>query len=249
MSKLPDNKVLYQKTFNKIDNIIEANFIIVNNNKITCPLNVDNNKLLPTLSLKYSDLTFDKYVLGLRNSIPDLTRLLVTPSNIEIDLISEKFDTSLINNGNINNILQYSLTESEEIDQFYKQDNIKYKSVEFISSNKIDHEERLYLNFTKGFLFSIINKNYKLLYVYVDIDHGPIISKLHSMQDIGAINRLNLYWPELDFSVILSRNEIFLQSNKVFKLFNNQYKKSGIFYIFNNASNSEYKYSTPFLTV
>lgn len=245
------NRVIYKKNSDTKNNIITSNFVIINNSKITCPLNIQDGKLLPTMVLEDNDRIF-QYVLGLRASIPNLTRYCVNPREIEVDLISERFDTNLISTGDIENIIQYSLNEkNDEIDQFYKVDDAKYEIVNInnVESQSISYEERLYLNFKTGFVFSIINKGYKLIYIYVENCNENVISEIYSEQDIGAISRILKYWPELNLTIALQNTRIKLQSFSIKNIFQNHNPNKGVIYLFKRHNIDFYKIAVTHIKV
>jgi hypothetical protein len=218
---------------------------------VTCPLNIENGNLLPTITLDDNNKIF-QYVLGLRTAIPELTRYCITPKEIIIDLISERFDTNLIGTDNVENVIQYPLDEkTDKIEQFYKVDNLKYETIKIdnIESQSINYEERLYLNFKTGFIFSIINKGYKIIYLYVENCNGNIISEIYSEQDVGAISRILKYWPELNLSITLQNTGIKLQSPTIKDTFKNYNPNNGIIYIFKRHNSDFCKITVPYLKV
>lgn len=241
IEEIPSNRVLYSKTLDRKNMVILSDFIIVNNDKITCGLNIKNGDIQPTLKLK-TNKALENYVIGMRSSIPNQMRYTVTPTDIYIDLISDSF-TSIngIENESSDNIIQFNkvLSDNQEEDAvlFNSHLNSEYKKIHienFKIQEKMAHEERLYINFKTGYLFSIINSEYRCLYLYCeDLENGKICN-LVSKKDIGAISRLMKFWPELGINIFSNQNEtaVQLKSIEMKNLFN-EYIPNSVYYIYN----------------
>lgn len=260
--KTPINRVIYNKNEDGENQVVTSNFVIINNNKITCDINIEDGKLCPTIILRNNDKIM-QYVNGIQQVIPELIRFSSVPNQILVDLISEKFNVldvypHIIEN--IHNIVQYDIYDSNDnVFNQFERNNIQYKQVQIdnIKPVVINYEERLYLNFKKGFLFSIINKKFKLLYIYVENrkdevcnDNFTVIADLCNKADLGAISRIIKFWPELNVSSILTKMELYLVSDKINHIIKNMpFKNGDIFYMFNYHGSNQYKVALPFSTI
>lgn len=246
------NRVMYKKVYIREYDIIGSDFIIVNNNKVTCQLNIKDGKILPCLTLRTAEKA-EQYTVGLRQAIPDFMSYTVTPKEISVDLITSKFNTDVISdqntNATLNNILQFSIDDTEDtIFQFNSTTFSPIRlGVENLKSPKMDFEERLYLNFKKGFIFSVVNSEYKLIYCYAKDFRNGIIAHLHGQKDMGPLSRVLKYWPELDIDVVTNGFNIEVQSSRIKQLFPDQ--DNGIFYLFHRFGTKHLWMNIPYLEV
>jgi hypothetical protein len=256
------NRVIYNKNDDNEHQVVTSNFVIINNNKITCDINISEGKLGPTIILRNNDKIMG-YVNGIQQVIPDLIRFSSVPNQILVDLISEKFNILDINPSiidNLHNIVQYDIQDNPNNSFYQFQRNpVKYETLQIdgIKPSIISYEERLYLNFKKGFLFSIINKKFKLLYIYIENQKDKVCSDkfikladLCNKIDLGAISRIIKFWPELNVSAVMTKMDLYLVSDKIGPMLeNSDFKNGDIFYIFNNHGSNEYKISIPFSSI
>jgi hypothetical protein len=211
-----------------------------------------NGKIQPTLTIRTSDKNED-YTIGMRRAIPEFMSYSINPREIKIDLISEKFNTEIISdqniNSSVNNLIQFGTEEDDDVIYQFNitQFNPLKKNVSNIKVFNLEYEERLFLNLKKGFIFSLINSDYKLTYCYARDFQSGLIGHLHSDKDYGALSRFQKYWTELEINTSINDFNIEIFSNTINQLFNNQ--NSGVFYIFHKFKSNHIWVNIPYLDI